>query len=90
VPPFVAATDLTRTSSDDEEVGQLMEELELGVSKALGISLLEVHAQYFRDRDEGERRESSSEHECCSSYRSFGISKINKVEGFYSLRVQVL
>jgi hypothetical protein len=26
----------------------------------------------------------------CSSYRSFGISKINKVEGFYSLRVQVL
>jgi hypothetical protein len=27
---------------------------------------------------------------CCSGYRSFGISKINKVESFYSLRVQVL
>jgi hypothetical protein len=26
----------------------------------------------------------------CSGYQSFGISKINKVEGFYSLRVQVL
>jgi hypothetical protein len=26
----------------------------------------------------------------CSGYRSFGISKINKVESFYSLRVQVL
>jgi hypothetical protein len=26
----------------------------------------------------------------CSGYRSLGISKINKVESFYSLRVQVL
>jgi hypothetical protein len=26
----------------------------------------------------------------CSGYQSFGISKINKVESFYSLRVQVL
>jgi hypothetical protein len=26
----------------------------------------------------------------CSGYQSFGISKINYVEGFYSFRVQVL
>jgi hypothetical protein len=41
VPPLVAVADLTRTSSD-EEVGELMGELELGVSEALGISLSEV------------------------------------------------
>jgi hypothetical protein len=52
VPPIVAITDLARSLSD-KEVGNLMEDLELGVSKALGISLLEVHAQYFQDSDKG-------------------------------------
>jgi hypothetical protein len=37
MPPFIAAVHLTRTLSDDEEVGRLMGDLELGVSKALGI-----------------------------------------------------
>jgi hypothetical protein len=37
----VAVANLTRTSSD-EEIGRQMDELELGVSEALGISLLEV------------------------------------------------
>jgi hypothetical protein len=40
--------------SSDEEIGERMEELELGVSEALGISLSEVQAQYFRDSDESE------------------------------------
>jgi hypothetical protein len=57
VPPVIAVVDLTQLSSDEEEVGNLMEDLELGVSKALGVSLLEVHAQYFRDSDEGESSE---------------------------------
>jgi hypothetical protein len=47
----VAIADLTRTSSD-EEMGKQMEDLELGVSEALGISLLEVQARYFWDSDE--------------------------------------
>jgi hypothetical protein len=42
-PPTVAVSELTRLSSEDAEVGQLMEELELGVSEALRMSLLEVH-----------------------------------------------
>jgi hypothetical protein len=37
-----------RTSSD-EGVERRMEELELGVSKALGISLSEVRDRYFWD-----------------------------------------
>jgi hypothetical protein len=57
VPPFVVVTDLNRLSSDDEEVGNLMEDLELGVSEALGISLSEVCAQYFQDSDEGKDSE---------------------------------
>jgi hypothetical protein len=47
VPPSFAITDSTRILSDDEEVGNLMEDLELGVSEALGISLSEVRAWYF-------------------------------------------
>jgi hypothetical protein len=42
------------SSSEDAEVGRLMEELELGVSEALGMSLLEVCAWYFRDSSKGE------------------------------------
>jgi hypothetical protein len=38
-----------------------MEELELGVSEALGISLLEVQAWYFWDSDEGKDRDLESE-----------------------------
>jgi hypothetical protein len=61
----VSLVDLTRMSSDDEEVGNLMEDPELGVSKDLGISLSKVHAWYFQDSDEGEDgkvgRESISE-----------------------------
>jgi hypothetical protein len=53
VPPVIAAADLTRLLSEEEEVNNLMEELELGVSEALGISLSEVHAKYFQDSDEG-------------------------------------
>jgi hypothetical protein len=41
VPPLVAIEDLTRTSSD-EQLGEQIEKLELGVSEALGISLSEV------------------------------------------------
>jgi hypothetical protein len=33
----VAVVDLTRILSDDEEVGRLMEDLELGVSEAQGL-----------------------------------------------------
>jgi hypothetical protein len=35
------------------EVVWLTQELEIGVSDALGISLLEVHARYFWDSDIG-------------------------------------
>jgi hypothetical protein len=59
VPLIVAVAELTRLSSGDEEVGRLMEDLELGVSEALGISLSEVRAHYFRDSDEGEDSEDS-------------------------------
>jgi hypothetical protein len=51
-------------SSDDEEVGRLVKDLELGVSEALGVSLSEVCACYFRDSDEGKDRDLDSEHEC--------------------------
>jgi hypothetical protein len=40
-----------------------MEELKLEVSEALGISLLEVHAQYFRDSDLSEHMERDLEGE---------------------------
>jgi hypothetical protein len=40
-----------------------MEELALRVSEALGISLLEVHAQYFRGSDSSERMEQELEGE---------------------------
>jgi hypothetical protein len=54
VPPVIAVEELTRSSSEDEGVGLLMEDLELGVSEALGISLSEVHAWYFRDSDKSD------------------------------------
>jgi hypothetical protein len=50
-------------SSDDEEVARLMEDLEVGVSEVLAVSLLEVHACYFLDSDEGEDRDLDGEHE---------------------------
>jgi hypothetical protein len=40
-----------------------MEELKLGVSEALGISLSEVRAQYFQDSDESEEQDLDGEHE---------------------------
>jgi hypothetical protein len=67
----VAVTDLTWSLSGDEEVGQLMEDLELGVSEALGISLSEVHAHYFQDSDEGEDRDLDSEHEHQLEYQLY-------------------
>jgi hypothetical protein len=54
--------DLTQ-SSLDVEVEHHMEELELGVSEALGISLSEVHAQYFRGNDSSKRIEQKLEDE---------------------------
>jgi hypothetical protein len=56
VPPLVAVEDLTRSSSE-VELEHHMEELELAVSEALGISLSEVHAQYFQDTDSSEHME---------------------------------
>jgi hypothetical protein len=53
VPPIIAVVELTRLSSEDEKVGQLMEELELGVSEALGMSLSKLRAWYFQDSDKG-------------------------------------
>jgi hypothetical protein len=47
----------TISSPADEEVGCLMEDLELGESEASEISLSEVCAHYFRDSDEGEDSE---------------------------------
>jgi hypothetical protein len=57
-----AIADLTRISSD-EGVERRMEELELGVSEALGISLLEVQDRYFQDSGDEEDRDLESEHE---------------------------
>jgi hypothetical protein len=54
--PLVAVEDLTWTSSD-EEIGRHLEKLELRVSEALGISLLEVHTLYFRDHDESNSKD---------------------------------
>jgi hypothetical protein len=51
-------------SSDEEEEGNLMNDLELVVSEALGISLLEVHAWYFQGSDEDDDRELDGECEC--------------------------
>jgi hypothetical protein len=71
VPSIVAVTDLTKSSSDDEEVSWLMENLEVGVSEALGISLSEVCACYSWDSDEGKDRELDSECECQLEYQSY-------------------
>jgi hypothetical protein len=54
--PLVAMENLTRTSSD-EAIEKHIEELELGVSEALGISLSEVQAWYFLGSDGSERRD---------------------------------
>jgi hypothetical protein len=57
--------DLTQLSSD-EEIGRWLDELELGVSEALGISLSEIQAWYFQDSDESKTRDRDleSEHKC--------------------------
>jgi hypothetical protein len=57
VPPLIPIADLTRMSSDEEQ----MEELELGVSEALGISLSEVQAWYFQDSDQSRAQDLESE-----------------------------
>jgi hypothetical protein len=68
--------------SDDEEVGELMQDLELRVSEALGISLSEVRAWYFRDSDKDMERDLDDEcehehwleewaHEHQSEYQSY-------------------
>jgi hypothetical protein len=44
---------LTGSSSEDSEVVHLTEELELGISEALGVSLSEVYARYFGDNEVG-------------------------------------
>jgi hypothetical protein len=49
--------------SSDEGVERRMEELELGVSEALGISLSEVRDRYFRDSGNEEDRDLESERE---------------------------
>jgi hypothetical protein len=56
VPSLDAVEDLMQLSSDID-VERCIEELELRVSKALGISLSEVQAQYFRYSDSSERRD---------------------------------
>jgi hypothetical protein len=61
VAPIVAIVELTRLLPEDEEVGWLVEDSELGVSKALGISLSEVCAQYFRDSDKGKSSETGGD-----------------------------
>jgi hypothetical protein len=53
VHPIIYMEDLTISLSEDAEVACLTQELELGVSDALGISLSEVHARYFWDSDIG-------------------------------------
>jgi hypothetical protein len=45
--PVVHVGDLTVSSEEEAEVVHLMQELELGVGDALGLSLLEVRARYF-------------------------------------------
>jgi hypothetical protein len=56
-PPIVGVEELTRLSEDDEDIVHLTWGLELGIGKALDLSLLEVHAWYFQDSDEGEDSE---------------------------------
>jgi hypothetical protein len=56
VPPIaVAVKSLTRLSPVESGVRQLVIDLELEVSEALGESLSEVCAQYFGDSNMGER-----------------------------------
>jgi hypothetical protein len=55
--PVICVEDLTGSLSEDAEVTLLTQDLELGVSKVLGVSLSEVQAQYFWDSDEGEDSE---------------------------------
>jgi hypothetical protein len=63
--PLVVVEDLTRTSSvSDEVMEKRMDESELGVSEALGISLSEVQARYFRDSDTSEKRDRDLDSEC--------------------------
>jgi hypothetical protein len=50
-PLVVGVEELTRSLSEDAKVVRLTQELKLGVGEALGLSLLEVQAWYFRDTD---------------------------------------
>jgi hypothetical protein len=52
-PSVICVEELTRSSSEELEVICLTQELELGVSEALGVSLSEVYARYFGDSDVG-------------------------------------
>jgi hypothetical protein len=45
VHPIVHVEELTMSSSEEAEVVHLTQELELGVGKALGLSLSEVHTR---------------------------------------------
>jgi hypothetical protein len=56
-----------------------MEDLELGVSEMLGISLLEVHACYFRDSDEGEDDEDSEIGRDLVEERNYGHVIVNHI-----------
>jgi hypothetical protein len=54
---IVPMESLARSSLLDLEVDRLAHDLEMGVGDALGMSLSEVHARYFRDSDKGEDSE---------------------------------
>jgi hypothetical protein len=71
---LVAVEDLMQ-SSLDVEVERHMEELELGVSETLGISLLEVQAQYFQDSDLSERRDQDLDSELCNMSNMKGVNQ---------------
>jgi hypothetical protein len=53
VHPIVRLKELTRSSSEELEVVRLTQELGLGVSEILGVSLSEVCTRYFVDSDAG-------------------------------------
>jgi hypothetical protein len=57
VAPIVTVESLAGSSSEDSEMVHLTCDLELEVGDALGMSLSEVHAQYFQDSNEGKDSE---------------------------------
>jgi hypothetical protein len=56
-----------------------MEDLKLGVSEILGISLSEVCAHYFRDSDEGEDSEDSENGRDLVEERNYGHVLVNHI-----------